>query len=124
MAQTASEPSVGGLIRNALDDVRDLFREELALARAELRQELSKLTAGAVRFGGAAVALWFAAMFLFVTIALGLAALLAWPAWAGFGVVTLLLAIAGAVMAMAGRRAIREVRPMPRTVETVKENFR
>ena len=54
MAQTASESSVGGLIRNALDDVRDLFREELALARAELRQELSKLTAGAVRFGGAA----------------------------------------------------------------------
>jgi hypothetical protein len=36
MADT-TDASVSGLIRGALDDVRDLFREELALARAELR---------------------------------------------------------------------------------------
>lgn len=115
---------MGGLIRNALDDVRELFREELALAKSELRQETSKLTSAAVRFGAAGVALWFAAMFLLVTVALGISALLNWPAWTGFGIVTLLLASAGGAMALAGRSAIRDVRPMPRTIETVKENFR
>jgi hypothetical protein len=124
MAQTAADQSVGVLIRNALDDVRELFREELALAKAELRQETSKLTSAAVRFGAAGVALWFAAMFLLVTVALGISALLNWPAWTGFGIVTLLLASAGGAMALAGRSAIRDVRPMPRTIETVKENFR
>ena len=123
MAET-TDTSVGGLLKGALDDVRELFREELALARAEVRAELSKVTASAVRFGAGGVALWFAAMFLFVTLALGISALLQWPAWAGFGIVTLLLALAGIVLVLAGRSSIRDVRPMPRTVHTVKENFR
>lgn len=124
MTHTASDQSVGGLVRNALEDVRELFREELALARAELRQEASKVTSAAVRFGAAGAALWFAALFLLVALALGVSALFAWPAWAGFGIVALLLGIAGGAMAMAGRTAIRDVRPMPRTIESVKENFR
>lgn len=123
MAET-TDASVSSLVRGALDDVRELFREELALARAELRAEMNKVAASAVRFGVGGVALWFAAMFLFVTIALGINALLGWPAWAGFGVLTLLLGITGGVMMLAGRSAIREVRPMPRTLHTVKENFR
>ena len=119
-----TDTSVAGLVRGALDDVRELFREEIALARAEMRAELSKVTASAVRFGAGGVALWFAAMFLCVTLALGITSVTGWPAWAGFGIVALLLAIVGAALVMAGRSAIREVRPMPRTVQTVKENFR
>jgi len=119
-----TDNSVGGLVRGALDDVRDLFREELALARSEIRAEMGKVTGSAVRFGAGGAALWFAAMFLLVTIALGIAALLNWPAWAGFGIVTLLLGVAGAVLVIAGRSAIRDVRPLPRTLHTVKENFR
>lgn len=123
MADT-TDASVSGLIRGALDDVRDLFREELALARAELRSEMGKVATSAVRFGIGGIALWFAAMFLLVTLALGLTALLEWPAWIGFGAVALLLGIVGAVLLMLGRSAIREVRPLPRTVHTVKENFK
>ena len=119
-----TDTSVAGLVRGALDDARELFREEIALARAEMRAELSKVTASAVRFGVGGVALWFAAMLLCVTLALGISALLAWPAWAGFGIMTLLLAIVGGGLLMAGRSAIRDVRPMPRTLNTVKETFR
>jgi hypothetical protein len=119
-----SDTPVSGLVRGALDDVRELFREELALARAELRGEMSKVMSSAVQFGAGGATLWFAAMFLLVTVALGLSALLAWPAWAGFGIVALILGIAGAILLMSGRKAIRDVRPLPRTVQTVKENFR
>jgi hypothetical protein len=119
-----TESSVGGLVRGALDDVRDLFREEVALARAEMRAELSKAGAAAARFGAAGVALWFAGMFLLVTVALGIASLFNWPAWAGFGIVAGLLAIAGIVLLAGARRAAGEVQPLPRTVESIKENFR
>jgi hypothetical protein len=116
--------SVGGLVRGALDDIRDLLREEMALARAELRAEVSKLSAAGMQFGIAAVSLWFAGMFILVALALGIAALFAWPAWTGFAAIGVLLAVAGAVMAINGRRKIRSVQAMPRTVESLKENFR
>ena len=115
--------SVTGLLRGALDDVRDLIREEVALARAEVRYEASKVGAAGIQFGVAAVALWFAGMFLFTAGALGLAALLNWPAWAGFAVVSALLAVAGAVAFMSGRRAVRAVQPLPRTIDSIKETL-
>lgn len=121
MAQQSE--SVTGLLRGALDDVRDLIREEVALARAELRYEAGKVTAAGVQFGVAAVALWFAGMFLLVAAALGIATLFAWPAWAGFGVVGVLLAVAGLVAFISGRRAVRSVQPLPHTVESLKETF-
>ena len=68
----ASSSSVTGLVRSAIDDVRELFREELALAKAEVREEFSKLAAGAVQAGAAGVALWFAAMFVLVSVALAI----------------------------------------------------
>lgn len=115
--------SVAGLLKGALDDVRDLIREEVALARAELRFELSKITSAGVQFGIAAVALWFAGMFLLIAAALGVATLFSWPAWAGFAVVAVLLLVAGAVAFMGGRKAVREVQPLPHTVDSIKENF-
>lgn len=119
----ASTSSVGGLVRSALDDVRELFREELALARAEVREELAKATAGAAQAGIAGVALWFAAMFLLVAAALAVSAGLQWPAWAGFVSVGVVLAVVGLVLAFGARRAFREMRPLRRTVGTIKETF-
>ncbi len=118
-----SEQPVGSLVRGALDDLRDLFREELALARAELRQEFSKLAAAGVQFGIAGVALWFAGMFLLVAIALGISAFFNMPAWTGFVIVAVVLGTVGAVMFLGARSALRRVEPMPRTVGSIKENF-
>ena len=119
-----SHESLGGLVRSALDDVRELVREELLLARVELRQELNKATAAGVQFGAAGVSLMFAAAFLLIALALGIAAAFDWPAWAGFGVVAVVLAMAGLVFVSGGRKAVREVRPLPKTVQTMKENFK
>lgn len=115
--------SLTGLLRGALDDVRDLIREEVALARAEVRYEVGKVTSAGVQFAIAAVALWFAGMFVLIAAALGLALLFSWPAWAGFAAIGVLLAVVGLVAAMSGRRAVREVQPLPRTVGSIRENF-
>ena len=124
MAYTSSDESVGGLVRGALDDVRELFREEMLLARVELKHELNKATAAGMQFGAAGVSLMLAAAFLMVALALGISTAFAWPAWAGFGIVAVLLGIAGLVFVSSGRKAVREVRPLPRTVQTIKENFK
>lgn len=118
-----TETSVGGLVRGALDDVRELFREEVALARAEIRHELNKASSAAVGFGVAAGALILAAGCVVVALALGVATLLEWPMWSGFAIVAVLLAAVSAVGYSAGRRAVSTVQPLPRTVQTMKENF-
>lgn len=115
--------SLTGLVRGALDDVRELIREEVALARAELRYEVGKATTAGVQFGIAGVALWFSLMFVLIAAALGIAQLFTWPAWAGFVTIGVVLGIVGLVAAMSGRRAVREVQPLPRTVGTIKETF-
>jgi hypothetical protein len=119
-----SHESMGSLVRGALDDVRELVREELLLARVELKHELSKATAAGVRFGAAGVSLLFAAAFLLIAVSLGISAAFDWPAWAGFGIVAIVLAIAGLVFVSGGRKAVRSVRPLPRTVQTIKETFK
>lgn len=116
--------SVGGLVRSALDDARELVREELLLARVELRQEMSKAAAAGVQFGAAGMSLMFAAAFLLIALALGISAAFDWPAWVGFGIVAMVLAVAGLVFVSGGRKAVRAVRPLPRTVQTLKENFK
>jgi hypothetical protein len=123
MPYTSNE-SVGGLVRGALDDMRELVREELLLARVELRHELSKATAAGMQFGAAGVSLMFAAAFVLIALALGISAAFEWPAWAGFGIVAVLLAVAGFVFVSGGRKAVREVRPLPRTIQAIKENFK
>jgi len=124
MAYTTHESeSIGGLLRGAVDDVRELVREELLLARTELKQELNKAKAAGFQFGVAGAALWFAATFLLVAVALGIAALFQWPAWAGFALVAVLLGVSGLVFAANGRRAVRDVKALPHTVHSIKENF-
>ena len=118
-----SDASMATLVKGVVEDVRELFREEMALARAELRHEMSKAAAALKGFGGAAVLLWFGGMFILTAIALGVADLFNWPAWAGFASLGVLLAIIGGVVALGARRIINDVQPMPRTVETVKETF-
>ena len=119
-----TDTSIGTLLRGALDDARDLFREEVALAKAELQHELSKVAAAGVQFGAAAVMLWFALMFVLVALALGIATLFDWPAWTGFAILAVVLAIGGVIALAGGRRAVRHVQPLPHTIDSIKGTFR
>ena len=112
--------SVGQIVGAVSSDLSTLMRQELALAKAEVRQEASKAAKGAGMLGGAGVAGWFFLLFLGNALwwglqnvmDAGLAALVTAVVWG---------AIAG-VLAIVGRNRLRSVDPKPeQTIETVQQ---
>ena len=123
MVELGYRESIGELVKGILADIQQLIRDEISLARVEVREQASRAKLAAAALGTAAVALLFGATFLLLAVATGIADLLDWPIWAGFLAVGLLLGIVGMVMLSTGRSRLRTVTPVPeQTVATLKEN--
>ena len=121
--EVVQSDSIGGLLRGILMDVRTLIREEIALARVELREQAGRARAAAVSFAIAAVALACGGLLLLIALATGIADLLNWPVWAGFLLMAGLLCLVGGVTLSSGRRQLAQVHAVPQeTVSTLKEN--
>ena len=115
--------SIRGLLRGILMDIRTLIREEIALARVEIREQAGRAKAAALSFGIAAAALAFGGIFLLIALATAIADLLNWPVWAGFLIVAVLLALVGMVTLTSGRKQLQSVHAVPEeTISTLKEN--
>jgi fructose-specific phosphotransferase system IIC component len=123
MAEYDEHTSIPGLIKGLLDDARDLIREELQLARAEIREEITALQTVAIAFGVAAVVGLVGVMLLSVAVGGALAYFLHWPSWAGYGIVAVLLLAGGWGLCLYGRGKLRVIRAIPNTTETIKENL-
>jgi Putative Actinobacterial Holin-X, holin superfamily III len=113
--------SVGDLVGEIADDLSRLLRQEIDLAKAEAKQEVSKLGKGVGLLGGAGVAahllLLFASVALMLVLGrvmdLDLAAL----------IVALIWAVVAAVLASTGRRQLRSFDPtLHETTHTLKED--
>ena len=115
--------SIGGLLRGILMDVRTLIREEIALARVEIREQVGRARAAAFSFAVAAAALACGGLLLLVALAIGIADLLNWPVWSGFLILSVLLGLVGFVTLSTGRSQLQKVHAVPEeTVSTLKEN--
>lgn len=118
-----SEFSVGTLVSSIVGDVQTLARQEITLAREEIKEELNTAKSAAIKLGIAAGVLAIGALFLLVFLALGINDLFNWPAWAGFGLLGLIGAIVGGILLSMGQKDAKAVNPMPeKTIETMKEN--
>jgi Putative Actinobacterial Holin-X, holin superfamily III len=99
------------------------MRQELALARAELRVEAVKAAKGGGMAGAAAVAGWMVLLFASLTIVWALDTAMD-TAWAAL-IVTGVWAVIGAGLFLAGRARLRRVNPVPdQTIEELKEDKR
>jgi Putative Actinobacterial Holin-X, holin superfamily III len=115
-----SDVSVGDLIGNVTRDLSTLMRQELALARAELKQEATTTGKAAGSIGAAGLAGWFVVLFLSLALWAGLSNLMD-PGWAAL-IVAVLWAIIAAVLFTTGRANLRKVHPKPeRTVDTLSQ---
>ena len=115
--------TIGGLIRGILADLKTLLREELALARVEMREQAGRARGAALSFGLAAGALLFGVAFLLIAAATAIAELVGWPVWAGFLIVAAVMSVIGFISLASGRRQLRTIHTVPQqTVTTLKEN--
>jgi hypothetical protein len=112
--------SVGDLLGEVTRDLSTLMRQELALAKAEVREEAVKAARAGGMLGAAGFAGYMVLLFASIAAWQGLAEVMA-SGWAAL-IVTVVWAAAGAALFVLGRQRMREVNPKPeRTVETVGE---
>src|SRR5690606_41675991 len=98
-----------------------LFRKEVELAKAEVKQEASTAGKAAGMYGGAGFAGYMVLLFLSLAAVLGLSNVMD-GGWAAL-IVTAVWAVVAGVLFLMGRARMRTVSPTPaQTVETVKEN--
>ncbi|WIM93528.1 phage holin family protein [Actinoplanes oblitus] len=116
-----AQTSIGELIGNISDDLSQLFRQEVELAKAELKQEATKAGKAAGMLGGAGFAGYLAVLLLSLAAVFGLDAVM--PAgWAAL-IVAAIWAVVAAVLYVTGKNRLKTVDPMPRrTVDTLKED--
>lgn len=115
----AERESLGQLLTEVSRDLSTLFRQEVALAKAELKESAKKAGKGAGLFGGAGVAGLLALVFLSIAIWWALGYLIG-NAWSGL-VVAVIWGIVAAVLAMTGKKEIEDIDGAPQTVDTLKE---
>ena len=112
--------SVGDLISEVSNDLSTLMRQELALAKAEIKAEATKTGKAAGMLGGAGFAGYMVALFVSIALWWALANGMD-EGWAAL-IVAALWAVVGAVLYSMGRARLKSVHPKPeRTVQTLKE---
>jgi hypothetical protein len=115
-----SQQSVGELIGEVSRDLSTLMRQELELAKAEIKTEVSKTGKAAGMLGGAGFAGYMVMLFLSIALWWGLENVMD-AGWAAL-IVAVIWGVIGAVLFVIGRNKMRTVNPKPeRTVETVQE---
>jgi hypothetical protein len=111
--------SIGALISDISGDLSTLMRQEVALAKAEATQSATQAGKAAGFLAGAGVAGHFLLLFLSLALWWGLGDLMDAPGWA-FVIVAVLWGIVAAVLASIGRKKLKEVSGMERSVDTAK----
>ena len=111
--------SIGALISDISSDLATLMRQEVALAKAEVKDSATKAGKGAGMLGGAGYAGHLVVLFLSLALWMGLADLIDSLGWAAV-IVAVLWAIVAAVLAAMGRKELKKVEGVPRTQETAK----
>ena len=115
-----SDASVGELIGEVSRDLSTLMRQELELAKAEIKTEVSKTGKAAGMLGGAGFAGYMVLLFLSFALWWGLENVMD-AGWAAL-IVAAVWGVIGAVLYSSGRKTMRTVNPKPeQTVDTVQE---
>jgi hypothetical protein len=116
-----TEPSLGQLIASASRDLTTLVHNEIALAKAELKDDVKHGAKGGAMFGVAGYLALLATVLLSIAAAYGLHALGLPLGWAFLIVAVVYLLVAG-ILAMVGKKQIARVKPPEKTIKTTKES--
>lgn len=122
-------PSMSSLVSGIVDDAQRLIRQEIALARREMQEELNKAKIAAISFGAAAAVGVLGAVLSGFT----LAHLIHWaagpsdpsaiPLWVCYAIVMALFFAMAASLFFVARNKATQIHLVPRqTVDSMREN--
>jgi hypothetical protein len=115
-----ADQSLGELFAEMTRELGDLFRKEVELAKVETREEVRRGTSALVAMAAAGVAALLFLNMVSVAAALGLAEIM--NRALAFLIVAIIWGVIAAVMFSIGRKRMAQVRPLPETTETLKED--
>ena len=120
--QTDSDDrSLGQVVSDLSTDLSTLMKQEVQLAKVELKEEVTKVGKGAGMLGGAGFAGWFVLLFLSLALTFLLDDWL--PIEAAALITAGVWAVVAAVLALVGRKELQESNPqLPKTQQTLKED--
>lgn len=129
---TKDAPSVPAMMSEVASDVTRLVRQEVELARTEIRAEAAKAVRGVRAIGMGSAALMLFVILVSVGGALALSEVLAsrvpelanWSTAVALGAVAMFWLLVGLTLLGSGRRRLRRFSPVPRqTIESLKEDI-
>ena len=117
-SEKAANNSLGELLGEVTRDFSTLMRQEVDLAKAELRESATRAGRGVGMYGGAGIAGHLALVFLSIAVWWGLGQLigLGWSAV----IVAVIYAVVALILFVIGRNEFKSVKGMPQTADSVK----
>lgn len=113
--------SVGELLSEVTGDLSKLMRQEVALAKVELKEEAAKAGKASGLLGGAGAVGYLVLVFLSLALMFALDEVMP-MGWAAL-LTAVILGIVAAILFVVGRNKLKQVNPKPeQTVETLKED--
>ncbi|MFV0464334.1 MAG: phage holin family protein [Nostocoides sp.] len=106
-----SEPTIGQLVANVTQEAQGLVRSEIQLAKAEITTGAKVMGRGAGMLAAAGVLGLFLLGFLLATLVRVLDLWL--PLWGAYAIVTGVLLLVVAVLALIGVKALKSAKPAP-----------
>lgn len=117
------DASLPELVSRLTEQSSTLVRQELELAKTEIKQEVRRAGKAGGLFGGAAVTGFLAALLLSFAVAWALGDLEPLNPALGFLIVGVVYAIVAGVLAMQGKSSAQDIDPsLPETTESIKED--
>jgi hypothetical protein len=115
----AGNKSIGEAIGDVTRDLSVLVQQELALAKAEVRQTASRTGQTAGMFAGAAIAAFLFVVFLSIALWVAISDRTG-PGW-GAVIVAVIWLVAAAVLFLVARTQLKKISGLPQTTETVRQ---
>jgi uncharacterized membrane protein YqjE len=121
--QDGEKPSIASLLAGLVNDIKDLFGQELKLARKEIAEDIRKTRAALTALGIGLVILTVSLGLLLLMVVHLINAMTNIPLWGCYGIVGVVVAVIGIVFLILGKSKTQEVDFKPeQTVQAVKED--
>jgi hypothetical protein len=121
--ETTRNGSLPDLVAGIVDDIRTLIRQEMALGRAEVLQQINKTKRAAIALSAGIGAGAVGVLFLLLLVVHAIHEGGGLPLWASYAIVGGVLVIVGCILFFVGKHQASEVNLVPRqTIESIREN--